>query len=91
MMHGNSHMTSGGWILSILAAAIVLSLVIAAGVWIARELRNRRNDDGGPSALEILDRRLASGEINTDQYVELRRTLAPPMALITTHDQSLAR
>jgi uncharacterized membrane protein len=76
MMNWNSHMTSGGWILSILAAAIVLSLVIAAGVWIARELRNRRNDDGGPSALEILDRASRAAKstpISTSNYVARSR------------------
>jgi len=78
-MNWNSHMSSGEWIFSILATVIVLSLVIAAGLWIAHELRNRRNAAGGPSALEILDRRLASGELKADQYDELRRTLARPV------------
>jgi uncharacterized membrane protein len=31
---------------------------------------------GAASALEILDRRLASGEIKADQYEQLRHTLA---------------
>jgi uncharacterized membrane protein len=77
-MHSNLHMTSGGWILSILAAAFILALAGTAVVWTSRQLRDRRAGKlaRAPSARETLDRRLASGEINTEQYVELRRTLA---------------
>ena len=77
MMDWNGHMSTGGWVFSILSMTIILALVIAAIAWIARELSNRRNP--GPataiSAREILDRRLASGEINAEQYVQLRQTL----------------
>jgi putative membrane protein len=73
MMDWNGHMSSGGWILSIL----VIIVIGAAIVWIAREL-SARPDRGGAAVMsprEILDRRLASGEINTEQYDELRQTL----------------
>ena len=88
MMYWNNHMTSGGWIVSILATVIVLMLVVAALVWLRRELRDRRDPgpSGASSALEILDRRLASGEIKTDQYVELRRTLLSRPEPAPTHD-----
>jgi len=33
---------------------------------------------GSDSAIEILDKRYASGEINTDEYEEKKRTLAEP-------------
>lgn len=77
MMDWNNHMTSGGWMVSILATVIILMPIVAALVWISRELRDRRDPgpSGASSALEILDRRLTSGEIKTDQYPELRRTL----------------
>jgi uncharacterized membrane protein len=63
---------------SIIALLIIVATVGAAIVWIARELGASR--DRGPtpevSALEILERRLASGEINAGQYEQLRQTLA---------------
>jgi len=76
-MYSSNHMTAGGWVFSILATVIILALLAAAVVWITRELRDRRGrGPAGPSsALEILDRRLASGEIKTDQYKQLRETL----------------
>jgi uncharacterized membrane protein len=77
MMDWNGHMSSGGW-LSILALLIMVAIVGAAIVWIAREVGASR--DWGPapevSARAILDRRLASGEINAGQYEELCQTLA---------------
>ncbi|HVC07016.1 MAG TPA: SHOCT domain-containing protein [Solirubrobacterales bacterium] len=73
-------MNSGGWIFSILAILLLLALVVAVIVWITREVSGHR--DGGPtiemSAREILDRRLASGEITTEQHEQLRQTLAQP-------------
>lgn len=77
MMYGYNHMTAGGWIVMILAAVIVVALVVATIAWTTRGRRSRRDSAaaGASAALEILDRRLASGEIKTDQYVELRRTL----------------
>jgi uncharacterized membrane protein len=77
MMDWNGHMSSGGWFFSILATVIILALVGAAIVWIARELgatRNRRPAAAMP-AQELLDRRLASGEIDAEQYEQLRQTL----------------
>lgn len=76
MMYWNNHMTSGGWIFSILATVIILALLVAAVVWITRAVRIRRGPVTATSALEILDRRLASGEIKTDQYEQLRHALA---------------
>jgi uncharacterized membrane protein len=91
MMYGNNHMTTGGWVVSIFAAVILLALVGATAVWISRRLRDRRDARpvGAPSAREILDRRLANGEIKTDQYVELRRTLvSPPEPAPPRHERS---
>jgi uncharacterized membrane protein len=76
MMYWNNHMTSGGWIFSILTTVIILALLVAAIVWVTRAMRIRRGAAAATSALEILDRRLASGEIKTDQYERLRHTLA---------------
>jgi len=77
-MDWNGQMSGGGWFFSILALLVIVATVGAVIVWIARELGASR--DRGPaqgvSAHEILDRRLASGEINGEQYEQLRQTLA---------------
>jgi uncharacterized membrane protein len=84
MMSSYDHMSSGGWIISILVAVLILGLVVVAVVWTRRKLTDRQGggSTGAPSAREILDRRLADGEIKTDQYVELRglsrRPPSPP-------------
>lgn len=64
--------------LSIFATIILVALLVAAGGWTVRLMRTRQApvQAGAASALEILDRRLASGEIKLDQYEQLRRTLA---------------
>jgi hypothetical protein len=78
MMDWNGHMTAGGWIFSILGMLIIFVLVLAAVVWLVRD----SNKDGGrvdassTSARDILDRRLASGEIDVERYEQLRQTLA---------------
>lgn len=76
MMNWNGNMSTGGWVFSAVAMIIILALAVAAIVWIARELSSRR--DRGTTAMsagEILDRRLASGEINAEQHEQLRQTL----------------
>jgi putative membrane protein len=93
MMDWNGHMSGGGWFFSILTVIIVVAIVGAVIVWIAREFSR----ESGPRASsddaskDILDRRLASGEIDAEQYEQLRATLgerrepadAPPLAPAT--------
>jgi uncharacterized membrane protein len=74
MMYWGSHMSAGNWIFSILGTVVLLALVVGTIVWL---LSNR---SGGPeaavgSAGEILDRRLAGGEITSEQDDELRERL----------------
>jgi uncharacterized membrane protein len=78
MMYWQHHMTSDGWIFSIFTTIVLVALVVAAGVWTVRLVRKRHapGRTGAASALDILDRRLASGAIKVDQYEQLRRTLA---------------
>jgi uncharacterized membrane protein len=78
MMYSSNHMTSGGWIFSIFAAIILVALLLVAAVWAVRLMRTRQAPEraGAAPALEILDRRLASGEIRADQYAQLRDALA---------------
>jgi uncharacterized membrane protein len=77
MMYGNN-MSTGGWMLSIVGTLIILALIVAAVVWLASSLKSRA--EGDTSASEILNRRLASGEITAEQYDVLRESLSPTAA-----------
>lgn len=73
------NMGAGGWIFMALGNIVIWGLIIAFIVWLARDLRtrpHRHHITSGASASEILDRRLASGEISPEQYQRLRTTLA---------------
>ena len=55
---------------------IFWGLVIAGGVWLARELSARRTArPSTPSALEVLDHRFADGTISVEEYDERRRAI----------------
>jgi len=73
MMYGN-HMGGGGWAVSIIMTVILVGLIAAAIVWLVSRRRGSPPASTG-AAGEILDRRLASGEITSEQYEELRETL----------------
>jgi uncharacterized membrane protein len=73
MMYGN-HMGGGGWAASIIVTVILVGLVVAAIVWLVSRRSGSPSASAG-GACEILDRRLASGEITSEQYKELRETL----------------
>jgi putative membrane protein len=77
MMNGwDNGMGAGGWVLMILAWIALLGLVVWA---ISRLFPTRSGGDSrGQTAEtpeEILDRRLARGEIDTDEYARLRDAL----------------
>lgn len=66
----------GWWVVMALGMLIVLGVVIAAAVWLTRELAGRPGPQAdGSEALGILDRRLAEGAISTEEYGERRRAL----------------
>jgi putative membrane protein len=77
MMYWNGHMTTGGWIMMILWTVIIFALVAAAIYWLANSYRAGASapkpSEGSPR--EILDRRLAQGELTVEQYKELRETI----------------
>jgi uncharacterized membrane protein len=80
MMYWNGHMTAAGWAIAILWTVIILALIAGAIYWLVSELSRRSNPreaavTGEGSAREILDRRLAKGELTVDQYKELRGAL----------------
>jgi len=77
MMYWNGHMTTGGWIISILWTLIIFALIAGAIAWLVAELSGRNatstiETTSEGSAREILDRRLAKGELTIDQHKELR-------------------
>jgi putative membrane protein len=77
MMYWGNHMSTGGWIFSIFGTLIILALIVGLIVWL---VSSSSRSDTGPtasreSADEILDRRLASGELTVDQYQQLRAAL----------------
>jgi uncharacterized membrane protein len=74
MMYAN-HMDTGGWVVSIIGTLIIVVLIVTAVVWLASH-RSVGPDALAGSAGEILDRRLARGEVTSEQYDELRHTLA---------------
>jgi putative membrane protein len=83
MMNWSDGMGSGGWALM----AVFWMLLIAGMVWAAVLLL--RNHSAGPVAVlgppEILDRRLASGEIDAATYDELRAKLRPAKGRTEPH------
>ncbi len=81
MMGGwDNGMGAGGWVLMIFAWVALIALVVWA---ISRLFPTRAGGDSREQLAEtpddILDRRLARGEIDTDEYARLRD------ALVVTH------
>jgi putative membrane protein len=88
MMYWNGHMTTGGWVISILWTVIIFALIAGAIAWLVSELSGRNASTADPSsegsAREILDRRLAKGELTLEQYKELRDTIGGEAPLTTS-------
>jgi uncharacterized membrane protein len=78
MMYANN-MGGGGWVVSIVGTLFIVALVIVAVVWFVSSRHSSPLASTG-SASEILDRRLASGEISSEHYHELRQTLSATTA-----------
>jgi putative membrane protein len=76
MMHGwNDGMTWEGW----LFVSLLWALLVGVIVWAAAQLFPGRRDahvERREEPRTILDRRLASGEIDLETYERLRRTLS---------------
>jgi uncharacterized membrane protein len=87
MMYWNGHMTAAGWVIAILWTVIILALIGGAVYWLVSELSGRNPREaaapGEGSAREILDRRLAKGELTVEQYKELRATLDGEATVVT--------
>jgi len=73
------NMGTGGWVFMVLGNIVIWGLIIAFIIWLAQDLRtrpHRHHIASGASATEILDRRLATGELNADEYKHLHATLS---------------
>lgn len=66
----------GGWWVMMVGMLIFWALVVVGIVWLVRELSGRGGRAGQePSALDLLDRRLADGTISPEDYRERRAIL----------------
>jgi uncharacterized membrane protein len=75
------HMDAGGWIFMALGNIVIWGLIIAFILWLVQDLRTRPERHRmvpEVSAGEILDRRLASGEIDIEEHQRLRVALGQP-------------
>jgi putative membrane protein len=74
-----NHMGGGAWVLMGIGMITFWGLVIFGVVWLMRTLTDHRpagvGDGGEPSALEVLDRKLAEGVISVEDYRERRHLL----------------
>jgi putative membrane protein len=73
----NGHMDDWGpgwWVVMGLMMIVFWGLVIGGVVWLIRYLPRGRH--GEPTALQLLERRLALGEISVEEYEERRKALA---------------
>jgi uncharacterized membrane protein len=80
-------MGAGGWVFMVLGNIVIWGLVIAFIVWLVQDSRTRSHRghiSSGASAVEILDRRLASGEITVEEHQRLRVSLAQPTSAQAT-------
>lgn len=78
----HSDFGTGWWIAMLVGMILVWGLIIAAVVWVVRELGQGRGSAkvGEESAMALLDRRFAAGEISAQEYRERKAVLAgePP-------------
>lgn len=76
MMNGwNGGMTWEGWFFMGLFWVLLLGVIVWAAAQLFPGRRDTRPAETAEGPREILDRRLASGEIDLDTYEKLRRTL----------------
>jgi uncharacterized membrane protein len=78
--HGE-HMTTGGWIFMALGMLVLIALVVVLVMWMVSHQRptDRAAILPGTSARDVLDHRLVSGQITSDQYDALRQKLETPV------------
>jgi putative membrane protein len=74
-MHGD--FGAGWWIVMMLGMLLFWGLVIAAIVWVVRELSSHRTTHADlQTPMALLDRRFAGGEISSEEYRERKAVLS---------------
>lgn len=79
MYYDGGHMGPGRWVFTAFVMFVLLGLLVAFVLWLVQDHRRRGYRDhyvSGGSASEILDRRLAAGEISVAEYERLKASLA---------------
>lgn len=66
---------AGWWILMTVMMVVFWGLVIVGAVWLIRALTGERHRHNGRSAIEVLDHRLASGEITPEEHRQRRAAI----------------
>lgn len=66
---------AGWWIAMVLMMIVFWALVIAGAVWLVRSLAGGHHAIHRRDPLEVLDHRLAGGEISIEEYRERRELL----------------
>lgn len=67
--------SAGWWVAMMLMMVVVWALVIFGAVWLARSLSGGHHTIRHRDPAEVLDHRLASGEITVEEYRERRELL----------------
>ena len=78
VVYYQDHMGAGGWLFMALIGVVLLGLFAAFIVWLMQDQRRRPQRDHhlhAGTASEILDRRLALGEIGIPEYERLKASL----------------
>jgi uncharacterized membrane protein len=79
VVYYQDHMGAGHWLFMALIGVVLLGLLVAFIVWLRQDQRRRPHRDHhlhAGTASEILDRRLALGEIGIPEYERLKASLA---------------
>ncbi len=66
---------AGWWVLMTIGMVVFWGLVILGVVWLVRSTGSAQHHERGLSAIDVLDRRLAQGEISPEEYRERRGML----------------
>ncbi len=66
---------AGWWIVMALMMVVFWALIILGAVWLVRSLAGGHHTIRHRDPLEVLDHRLASGEISAEEYRERRELL----------------
>jgi putative membrane protein len=66
---------AGWWIVMMLGMLVFWALVIVGIVWVVRELGGGRSERDRESPVDVLQRRLAEGDISVEEYERRRQAL----------------